>query len=175
MTGHSRALRLLASGPTDGSSGHDARAAITVRALNTMLAASHAAIFATAAAGGALAPLGQPAAGQRQQARDSWLAHLRLRDELTAMIQARGGTPAPALAAYRLPTRPVDVPTALRLLAQIEDVCAAVAHDATASLGADTRAVAVDGLAGMALRAQRARLATGAPPATASRALPGAS
>lgn len=151
-------------------------AAAVLRSLNIMLAASHAAIYAAATAGGALAPLAATATGAlaRQRARESWLAHLRLRDQLIADLEARGGTPVPALAAYRLPTMPVDVSTALRLLGQVEDVCATAAHDATAELGTDLRALAVDALAGMALRAQRSRLAAGAPPATASRALPGA-
>lgn len=150
--------------------------AAILRALTTMLAASHGAIYATATAGGALAPQAATAAGAlaRQRAREGWLAHLRLRDQLIAQIEARGGAPVPALAAYRLPTTPVDVPTALRLLSQVEDVCAATAHDATAQVGTDLRALTVDALAGMALRAQRARLAAGASPATASRALPGA-
>lgn len=150
--------------------------AAILRALTTMLAASHGAIYATATAGGALAPQAATAAGAlaRQRAREGWLAHLRLRDQLIAQIEARGGAPVPALAAYRLPTTPVDVPTALRLLGQVEDVCAAAAHDATAQVGTDLRALTVDALAGMALRAQRARLAAGASPATASRALPGA-
>ncbi|CAJ64398.1 MULTISPECIES: DUF4439 domain-containing protein [Frankia] len=149
--------------------------AAAVAALNTMLTATHAAIYAAATAGGALAPLGPPAAGARELARLSWVAHQALRDDLIAAIGTRGGQPAPALPAYRIPTTPVSVAASLTLLAQIEDACAAAAHDATAVLVADARALAVDALGGTAVRAQRARLAAGLPPATATRALPGAS
>ncbi|CAO5228999.1 DUF4439 domain-containing protein [Frankia sp. AgKG'84/4] len=144
-----------------------------VGVLSTMVAACHAAIYVASTVGGALAPLGAPAAVARQLAHDAWIAHQRLRDDLLVAIQARGASAPPAQAAYRIPAAPITVPTALLLLAQVEDSAAAAAHDATAGLTADTRRLAVDALGGMAIRAQRARLAAGLPPATATRALPG--
>ncbi|MCK9897752.1 ferritin-like domain-containing protein [Frankia sp. AgB32] len=138
-----------------------------------MVEACHAAIYVAATAGGALAPLGAPAAVARQLAYGAWIAHQRLRDDLITAIEARGASAPPALPAYRIPAAPITVTTALQLLAQVEDTCAAAAHDATAVLTADTRRLAVDALGGMAIRAQRARLAAGLPPATATRALPG--
>ncbi|EIV95962.1 DUF4439 domain-containing protein [Frankia sp. QA3] len=171
--------RVVAASPAGSGAGGESPAtpghAAAVVALSTMLTATHAAIYAAATAGGALAPLGPAAAGARELARLSWVAHQALRDDLIVAIGARGGQAPPALPAYRIPTAPVSVAASLTLLAQIEDACAAAAHDATAVLVADARELAIDALSGAAVRAQRARLAAGLPTATATRALPGAS
>ncbi|WP_205446802.1 DUF4439 domain-containing protein [Candidatus Frankia alpina] len=179
MTPGRRGRRVVAAAPAETRAARQNPSApgqaAVVDALNTMLTATHAAIYAAAAAGGVLAPLGPAAAGARELARLSWVAHQALRDDLVAVIGARGGQAPPALPAYRIPATPVSVAASLALLAQIEDACAAAAHDATAVLGADARELAIDALSGAAVRAQRARLAAGLPPATATRALPGAS
>ena len=50
-----------------------------------------------------------------------WVAHMRARDQLTEMISARGGTPAPAAVVYQLPS-PVNSPAqATALAATLED------------------------------------------------------
>jgi len=175
MSGGTRRRRAIAAAAPSGGEratpGLDQAAAI--EALNAMLAACHAAIYVSAAAGGALAPLGPDAAAAQTLARSAWLAHRELRDSLVAAVEAHGAQPSPALPAYRISLTPVSVAGALRLLAEAEEACAAAAHDATAVLTADTRRMAVDALGGAAIRAQRARLAAGLPPATATRALPG--
>jgi hypothetical protein len=138
-----------------------------------MLAVEHAAVYACATAGGALAPSGAAGATARGLARSAYEAHRKLRDTLTASILSAGGEPLPARAAYALPTEPTGAASALGLLADVEDRAAAAAFDAVAALGTTHRQLAVDALAGAAVRAQRARLAAGLPPEQAGRALPG--
>ncbi|WP_175443389.1 DUF4439 domain-containing protein [Frankia sp. CgMI4] len=159
--------------PTESTAATEHPDPAGVAALVTMLTATHAAVYATAAAGGAVAPLGPAAAQARELARLSCLAHQALRDDLIAAIRARGGDAPPALPAYRLPVAPEGIGAALALLARIEDACAMAAHDAVAVLVGDVRALALDALTGTAVRAQRARIAAGMPLAAASRALPG--
>jgi hypothetical protein len=142
-------------------------------ALAAMLSGAHAAVFACAAAGGALAPSGEAGAVARALARDAYDAHRALRDSLTETIVSAGGKPPQARAAYALPTRPVDLGSALGLLSDIEDRTATLAYGAVPVLGTQHRGLAVDALAGAAVRAQRERLAAGVPPEGAGRALPG--
>jgi hypothetical protein len=144
-----------------------------VAALAAMLAGEHAAVFACATAGGALAPTGDAGTTARTLARNAYDAHRALRDSLAGAILAAGGDPPAARAAYALPTRPVDSASALGLLADVEDRTAALAYESVALLGSAHRQFAVDALAGAAVRAQRARLAAGVPPDRAGRALPG--
>ena len=53
---------------------------------------------------------------QQGAATTDWITHLRAADYLTALIQARGGTPAPAAVAYQLPV-PVQTAAQARVLA----------------------------------------------------------
>ncbi|MCM3926553.1 ferritin-like domain-containing protein, partial [Frankia sp. AiPs1] len=121
MTAGRRDGRVVAANPAQTGTARASPAvagqAAAVAALNTMLTATHAAINAAAAAGGALAPLGSTAAGARELARLSWVAHQAMRDDLIAAVDARGGQPSPALPAYRIPTTPVSVAASLTLLA----------------------------------------------------------
>lgn len=144
-----------------------------VVALSSMLAAAHAAVYATATAGGVLAPLGAAAGPARELARAAHDDHRTLRDSLVAALQARGATPPAALAAYRLPVEPAGVAGSLDLLARVEDRSAVAAHDAVGVLTGADRELAVDALVAMTLRGQRARLAAGTPPGSAVPALPG--
>jgi hypothetical protein len=142
--------------------------------LAAMLAVEHAAVYAAATAGGALAPLGEVGAAAREFARGSYEAHRQRRDELTATIVAAGGEAPAAMPAYLLPIAPTDPTNALALLADVEDRCAAATHDAIAGLAVGPRSAAVTSLAGAAVRAQRIRLAVGLAPQTATRPVPGA-
>jgi hypothetical protein len=155
------------------AAGRPAAEPASVAGLSAMAAVEHAAVYACATAGGALASAGGSGAAVRRLAHDAYEAHRRLRDSLIGAILAAGGRPPAARAAYALPTRPVDPASALGLLADVEDRAAAVAYDAVAALGTAHRQLAVDALAGAAVRAQRARLAAGAPPERAGPALPG--
>jgi hypothetical protein len=167
--------------PTSGAdaSGDAATAAVpalspgAVTALSGLLAVEHAAVYATASAGGALAPLGRPAAAARALAFEAYTAHRELRDELTALILGAGGDPPAALPAYALPARPDTVGGALALLAEVDDRTAAACYDSVEAVPGTTRQLVIATLTQAAVRAQRVRLAAGSAPAAAMRALPG--
>ncbi|SBW27574.1 hypothetical protein FDG2_5360 [Candidatus Protofrankia californiensis] len=144
-----------------------------VQALSNLLAVEHAAVYASAAAGGALAPLRPGSESTRVLAQSAYTAHRELRDRLVTEILDRGGTAPVAQPAYRLPVVPTELTSALGLLADVEDRCAAAAHDALGDLAGEVRALVIDALAGMAVRAQQARIAAGQPVDQATRALPG--
>ncbi|WP_198955518.1 DUF4439 domain-containing protein [Frankia sp. CcI49] len=143
------------------------------RALSSMLASAHAAVYAAAAAGGVLAPLGDAARPARDLARTALDDHRALRDSLVAMLRTRGATPPPALAAYQLPVEPAGIAGSLDLLARIEDQSAVSALAAVDVLTGADREMAVDTLVAMTLRGQRARLAAGVAPASVTAAFPG--
>ena len=86
-----------------------------VPALQDALAAENAAIFGYGVAGAHLTGT------SRAQAEQDWTAHNQARDTLTAMISARGATPAAAQPFYQLPFRVHDAASAARLAAYLED------------------------------------------------------
>jgi Domain of unknown function (DUF4439) len=95
-----------------------ARAA-AVRALQTALAAEHAAVYGYGIAG---AHLG---GARRRAATRDWTAHQAARDTLAAMITALGAQPAQAATAYRLPFPVHTRAAAVMLAAYLEDRVAA--------------------------------------------------
>jgi hypothetical protein len=159
--------------PTTTAPPAAALGSVGVAALSALLAVEHAALYGTSAAGGALAPLGAPAAEARGLAAAAYTAHRQLRDQLTALLLAAGAQPPAALAAYALPVGPRDVPAALTLLAELDDRTAAAAYDAVVAVHDQARALVVDALGQATVRAQRARLAAGTSAAAAVRAFPG--
>src|SRR2546423_15163143 len=84
-----------------------------VAALQAALAAENAAIFGYGVAGAHLTGSSQ-AAAQRD-----WTVHNQARDELAAMISARGAAPAPAQAYYQPPFRGHDAARPIRLAAHL--------------------------------------------------------
>ena len=90
-----------------------------VGALQTALAAEHAAVYGYGVAGAHLS-----GARQRAAARD-WQIHQASRDALAAMITAFGAQPVAAAAAYRLPFRVSSGRAAVMLAAFLEDRVAA--------------------------------------------------
>jgi hypothetical protein len=95
-----------------------ARAA-AVRALQTALAAEHAAVYGYGIAG---AHLG---GARRRAATRDWTAHQAARDTLAAMITALGAQPVQAATAYRLPFPVHTRAAAVMLAAYLEDRVAA--------------------------------------------------
>jgi len=95
-----------------------ARAA-AVRALQTALAAEHAAVYGYGIAG---AHLG---GARRHAATRDWTAHQAARDTLAAMITALGAQPVQAATAYRLPFPVHTRAAAVMLAAYLEDRVAA--------------------------------------------------
>jgi hypothetical protein len=96
------------------ASGQDAGSQQVIAALQEALEAEQAASYGYGVAG---ARLPQGSAEQGTATAD-WVAHVRATDELTAMISARGGKPAPAAVAYQLP-EPVQTATEARALAAL--------------------------------------------------------
>jgi hypothetical protein len=96
-----------------GESG--ASAAATTRALQSALAAEHAAVYGYGVVGAYLA------GSLQATATADWVAHQEAGDALEAMLRARGAQPAAAAVAYQLPV-PVQVPAqAVSLAVIIED------------------------------------------------------
>ncbi len=91
--------------------------AAAVAALQRALQAEQAASYGYGVAG---AYLPQGSAEQATAGFD-WTAHLRSADDLTAMISARGGTPAAAQVAYQLPAPVRSAAEARALAATLED------------------------------------------------------
>jgi Domain of unknown function (DUF4439) len=83
-----------------------------IAALQSALAAEQAASYGYGVIG---ARLPQGSADQALATGD-WVEHMRARDQLSALITARGATPVPAAVAYQLPG-PVNNPAAARALA----------------------------------------------------------
>lgn len=97
-----------------GAGGRGAAAAV-VSALQTALAAEHAAVYGYGMAGAHLAGRSQV------QAQRDWTAHQRARDTLAALLTARGSSPAAAAASYQLPFPVHSARSAVALAAYLED------------------------------------------------------
>jgi Domain of unknown function (DUF4439) len=102
---------------TPSPAGGSQSARQVIAALQHALAAEQAASYGYGVVG---AHLPQGSALQGTAATD-WIMHMRLRDELSALISARGVQPVPAAVAYQLPF-PVQSPgEAETLAARLED------------------------------------------------------
>lgn len=88
-----------------------------IAALQDALAAEQAASYGYGVVG---AHLPQGSAKQGAATAD-WVAHMRVTDELIAMISARGGRPAPAAVAYQLPEPVQTAKAAMALAILLED------------------------------------------------------
>src|SRR4029450_9793023 len=84
-------------------------------AVQTALAAEHAAIYGYAVVGAHLS------GDERAQATPAPPAHRRRRDELARLIAAEKQTPTPAAAAYRLPFAIESAQDARKLAARLEE------------------------------------------------------
>jgi Domain of unknown function (DUF4439) len=83
-----------------------------IAALQNALSAEQAASYGYGVVGARL-PQGS---AEQAAATTDWVAHMRARDQLSALISARGATPVPAAVAYELPG-PVHTPAEARALA----------------------------------------------------------
>jgi Domain of unknown function (DUF4439) len=90
-------------------------AVATTAALQSALAAEHAAVYGYGIVGANLT-------GSRQAAAmTNWVAHQVARDTLEAMIRSRGSEPVPAAVAYRLPVTVRTPGQAVSLAVLLED------------------------------------------------------
>ena len=119
-------------------------------ALQNALAAEQVASYGYGVVGGRV-PQGS---AEQAAATTDWVAHMRARDQLSALITARGATPVPAAVAYELP-RPVRSPAAAKALAVTLEDGVAQAYLAVVALPeSDLRGFGAEQVRAAALRAQ---------------------
>ncbi|HXZ66032.1 MAG TPA: ferritin-like domain-containing protein [Streptosporangiaceae bacterium] len=94
--------------------------AAAITALQEALAAEQAACYGYGVVGAYL-PAGS---AEQATAVTDWVAHMRARDQLTALISGRGGQPVAAAVAYQLPFPVTSGGTAQLLAATMEDAVA---------------------------------------------------
>jgi hypothetical protein len=156
-----RRARVARSSPPVDSSGAAAASLLADRsrsadtspavvALQKALAAEQAAIYGYGVVG---ARLSQGSAEQAAATTD-WVAHMRARDRLSALITARGATPVPAAVAYELP-EPVRTAAAAKALAATMEDRVAQAYLAVVALPVSSlRSFGAEQVRAAALRAQ---------------------
>lgn len=127
-----------------------------VAALQSALAAEHSACYGYGVVGAHLA-VGSAALAA---AIADWLAHQRVRDELTAMITDRGGQPVTSAVAYELPFPVTSATTAAQLAATLEDRVAQAYLVLVALREQELRVFGAEQLRDSALRAESWRGST---------------
>lgn len=120
----------------------------SLSALQTALAAEHAAVYAYGVCGGVLD--GSSSAGVR--ARDGYLAHQQRRERLQRELRALGAEPAAALPGYDLPGPVTNIGSAARLARLVEDRCSVGYADLVRQSTPPVRRLAVDWLSEAATR-----------------------
>ncbi|MET9616932.1 ferritin-like domain-containing protein [Kitasatospora indigofera] len=143
-----------ASATSTGSGSPAAGAAplpdVTATALQSALAAEHAAVYGYGVVGAKL-----PDDQQRADARTAFATHEARRDTWRRLLAGAGATPGAAAAGYQLPFAVADAAGAARLAAHIEARLTDVYGELVAALPADRRVTAADALRGTALQARR--------------------
>ncbi|WP_199881736.1 DUF4439 domain-containing protein [Streptomyces sp. CB03911] len=122
----------------------------TAAALQSALAAEHAAVYGYGVVGARL-----PDDQQRTDARAAFATHEARRDTWRRLLAGAGATPGAAAAGYQLPFAVADAAGAARLAAHIEARLTDVYGELVAALPADRRVAAADALRGTALQARR--------------------
>ncbi|MFI6934457.1 ferritin-like domain-containing protein [Streptomyces sp. NPDC050287] len=120
-------------------------------ALQTALAAEHAAVYGYGVVGGRIRP------DRRTEAKAAYDAHRARRDALVREVRDLGGTPVAAAPAYALPFPVPDSAAAVRLAAELEDRVAGVYSDLVRSAEGELRGTATAALREAAVRAVRWR------------------
>lgn len=148
MTRAFSASQAVASRLADQTRSADASPVIA--ALQSALAAEHAASYGYGVAGARL-PQGS---AEQATATTDWVAHMRARDRLSALITARGATPVPAAVAYKLPG-PARTPAEAKMLAATLEDRVAQAYLALVALPVSSlRSFGAKQVRAAALRAQ---------------------
>ena len=131
-----------------------------IAALQNALVAEQAASYGYGVVG---AHMPQGSARQGDATAD-WVAHMRARDQLTEMISARGGKPAPAAVAYKLPSLINSPAQAAAGAAAIEDRVAQSYLGLVALMETGLRSFGAQQVRAAALRAEAWRGSTQAFP-----------
>ncbi|WP_457034237.1 DUF4439 domain-containing protein [Kitasatospora sp. P5_F3] len=126
------------------------RPAAETAALQTTLAAEHAAVYGYGVVGAR-----QPAGPQRAEAQTCYLAHQAGRDAWQRLLHADGATPAAAAPGYQLPFPVADAATAKQLAAHIEVQLTGVYTALVAAGSGELRQSAATALREAALRARQ--------------------
>jgi len=126
------------------------------RALDSALAAEHAAVYAYGVLGPRLPPPLRPAAASAE------VAHRARRDATVRRVLADGRTPPPAAPAYTLPFAARTASDAVRLAIGVEERTAATWREAVGATAGVDRTTAVAALTDAAVRAARWRKAASA-------------
>jgi len=120
-----------------------------VRALQTVLAGEHAAVYLYGVLGGQVSRSEHPRLAALVSS--SYATHIARRDALDALLVAHHATPVASASAYRLPAD-VDTPDGARALARrIEGRCLQLYGQAVESTSAADRTWAIAALRGAAL------------------------
>ncbi|AGS72143.1 hypothetical protein HGI09_16430 [Streptomyces collinus] len=130
------------------SSGDTGRTA-ELTALQSALAAEHAAVYGYGVVGGRIGER------RRAEARAAYDAHRARRDALVREVRDLGGAPVAASAAYALPFQVPDAATAVRLAARLEERVAGVYSDLVRAATGERRGTAAGALREAAVRAVR--------------------
>ncbi|WP_441246047.1 ferritin-like domain-containing protein [Kitasatospora sp. McL0602] len=118
-------------------------------AVQSALAAEHAAVYGYGVIGGHL-----PAGPQREDGHASYAAHEARRDAWQRLLATGGATPAAAAAGYRLPFAVTNPATAADLAVHIEAQLTAVYADLVAATTGPLRSTAAETLRDSAFRAR---------------------
>ena len=119
----------------------------TTRVLQSVLAGEHATIYGYGVAGARLTGT------ERRRALSDYDSHRARRDELEALIRARGEQPVAAASSYTVPSAVTSAADAVVLATLLEERLAAVWADAVEATSGDVRRLAIGGLRDAALRA----------------------
>ncbi len=122
-----------------------------VDALNTTLAAEHAAVFVYGALGAQTSRTGTPTLFADIDA--AYTEHRSRRDQLVVMIRDLGGEPVPADPAYELPADLSTPDLVTRRALRLEKSCAATYAYLVANSPQKQRRLAINALIGAAVRA----------------------
>lgn len=128
----------------------DAAGSAEVEALQTVLAAEHAAVFVYAALGARTSSSGDRSGYAALTA--AYDVHRDRRDQVEALITARRATPVAAEPAYALPLRP-DAAATRRRAAALEESCGATYAYLVARTSSAVRQFGVEALIDAAVRA----------------------
>ncbi|MEV7326266.1 ferritin-like domain-containing protein [Streptomyces sp. NPDC093970] len=127
----------------------DEPTAEVLKALQSALAAEHAAVYGYGVVGGRIG------AQRLTEARSAYDAHRARRDALAREVRDAGAVPVAASAAYALPFEVTDATTAARLAAELEARVADVYSDLVRAAGGEQRGSAAAALREAAVRAVR--------------------
>ncbi len=125
-------------------------AATTIEALQTALAAEHAAVYVYGYLGARTSESGQPRVFA--EVRDAYTTHRAWRDLLTSRVREEGEEPVAAEATYELPRSPATLQGVMQAAADVEARCADTYAYVVATTEGHDRRWAIDALTRSAVR-----------------------